>query len=411
VRRSNGRPTRRAPARHSPFYDLLDALGRPGCALCSLADRTRWRYLDSLAYENVNDIATREKLRVALGFCNRHAWFFVENVREVFGAGIIYRDLLHAVQHRSARADRARDPFTPNGPCIACRAEIETVDDAIETLVESLASPDLRDALLASDGLCVPHLRRAVATARGEAQANLLSLVTAAWERSSDEGPRLRIRAVGASAGFGVDDDAFANSMPGSASSGTTLVPLTNEPFACAVCRAVRASLNGFASWNDLDDGEGGVCNVHAWWSADASAPILYRRQIGVAREAVGAEVGLSGRSFVSQAIRNLGLSRPAVDPPRLPIRCVVCRHQVAVESRLGADYHGTLCVPHLRRALAFGMSDVLTAQRDTWQELDRLLGEYLRKEDYRFRAEPRGIEQASPRWAVALIAGEPGIR
>ena len=403
---------RRATGRHSPFYDLLDALRQPGCGLCTLAARTRWRFLDSLAYENVNDIATRQKLRDALGFCNRHAWFFVENVREVFGAGIIYRDLLHAVQRRAATG-RA-DPFQPGGPCIACLAENDALADTIDTLTESLDAPDLRQALQASDGLCVPHLRRALATAPPRSREILARLVSDAWESAADDLAILQTRAVGATDSLGVDEQVFDEAIsetaplpPGPGGSETS-------PFHCVVCQTVHADLAGFPKWTALDDGAGSLCNVHAWQEAGSDADDLYRRQVQATRDGLEGQIAADGKSFLAQAMHTLGFSRAAAAPWGslwLPLRCVVCRHQASLETVFCADARGTLCVPHLRRAVALGNPDAIADQPDTWHELDRLLGEYLRKEDYRFRAEPRGIEQSSPRWAVALIAGEPGIR
>jgi hypothetical protein len=69
------------------------------------------------------------------------------------------------------------------------------------------------------------------------------------------------------------------------------------------------------------------------------------------------------------------------------------------------------LCLPHLRRAVILRGAEAIEAVKPTWREIDRLLGEYLRKEDYRFRSEPRGVEQNSPRWIVALMSGAPGPR
>jgi len=44
---------------------------------------------------------------------------------------------------------------------------------------------------------------------------------------------------------------------------------------------------------------------------------------------------------------------------------------------------------------------------RDIVADLD----EYIRKNDYRFRGEPRGEEQRSPWRAVAMVAGARGLR
>lgn len=395
----------RTISRHSHFYDLLDALARPGCALCTLAAGARWRYLDSLAYENVNDPGVREKLRAALGFCNRHAWYFVERVRDVFGAAIIYRDVLHAVQRRAADGP-SPDPFSPSGPCVACVAERITVDGAIETLADAIQEPDLRAAFLESEGLCAPHLRRVLTLTHGTTRSDLLDLTSEVWEDVAADARRLRWRAAGAAVTFGTDELALYELGSNRA---RAALP-ADEPFVCAVCTAVRADLEGMTTWSELDRGDAGICNVHAWMTAGKDTLEIYRRQIEATRERAEA-LPPSTDSLVSQAIRSLGLTRPPTDMPLLPLRCVVCAHQAQVETRLCAEARGPLCLPHLRRALRLREADVVNQVRPTWNELDGLLGEYLRKEDYRFRSEPRGTEQESPRWVVALIAGQPGIR
>ena len=45
------------------YFNLRDALAQPGCPICTLVERVSSRYLDSLLYERVNDVGTREDLR------------------------------------------------------------------------------------------------------------------------------------------------------------------------------------------------------------------------------------------------------------------------------------------------------------------------------------------------------------
>jgi hypothetical protein len=137
----------------------------------------------------------------------------------------------------------------------------------------------------------------------------------------------------------------------------------------------------------------------------------LFRRQIasiGVRAEELARA---PGEVWLRQAIRGFGLGNGRTGIPRMPLRCVVCARQAAIENALCRVVEQPLCVPHLRRAVVARGPAAIDAVKPVWRGLDRLLGEYLRKEDYRFRGEPRGIEQRSPRWAVALFAGTPGIR
>ena len=175
----------RAASRHGLFYDLLDAFREEGCPICRLANRSVVRYLDVLAYENVNDPGTREKLRAARGFCNCHAWRYVEETRDLLGTAIIYRDVLHSVVEaiktqsspdlaqqiasliRPSAADTCGDrglaaTLAPAGECPACRARAGSVENYSHTLLEHLPEPDFRAAYETSAGLCYPHFRRAL---------------------------------------------------------------------------------------------------------------------------------------------------------------------------------------------------------------------------------------------------------
>ena len=63
------RPEHRRPvSTEATFEDLVDALGRPGCAICRLSTRRADRFLGSYIYEHVNDVELRANIREARGF-------------------------------------------------------------------------------------------------------------------------------------------------------------------------------------------------------------------------------------------------------------------------------------------------------------------------------------------------------
>ncbi len=393
--------------RHGTFYDLLEALAQPGCAICTLVARTRWRYLDSLAYENVNDPGVRARIRAALGFCNRHAWYFVETVREVFGAAIIYRDILHTVQRAVARGAGSR-AIEPAGPCPACEAERQAAEDALTVLTEAFDDPDLHRAFERSDGLCGPHLLQVAATGRTDERRRL---VAASLEHQQGNGmtpPQARWRAVGAPGLFPTDEQALT-----SGESDRVAAPSVElaDPFTCPVCTAVRSDLDRIASWESLDNQIGGLCNVHAWMPPGQDCLKLYTRQITTMAQRARELAEAGGKAWLPRAVRELRQRHSRADDMSFPLSCIACRRQAAIERSLCTLIVRPLCLPHLRRAVRQNGPEAMAAVRSSWRDLDHLLGEYLRKEDYRFRGEPRGIEQKSPRWIVALISGAPGIR
>jgi hypothetical protein len=119
-----------------------------------------------------------------MGFCRRHAWYFlglewasmhdslsmaalgeglVEAAEEVLDA------FLDAARPRPQRKRAARAPLeelaralAPAEPCPACQVQADHEGYAATVLVRILEDPGWRQRFLESDGLCLPHFRRAV---------------------------------------------------------------------------------------------------------------------------------------------------------------------------------------------------------------------------------------------------------
>ena len=189
------------------YHELIDACQEPGCPVCSLAQRAVRRHLEQVIYDSVNDPPTRARLRESLGYCYDHAWQLTQaGASTPLGVAFIYRDLLNTVTkvleeggyERPSRrftfsqvvetVDRnkpsvftqtAVQHLTPQKPCPACDHRDNMTTLYAIALMDALAENDarLRESLEATDGLCVPHLRRAMELARSEtAVANLLAI-------------------------------------------------------------------------------------------------------------------------------------------------------------------------------------------------------------------------------------------
>jgi nucleotide-binding universal stress UspA family protein len=81
------------PSRHMTYYDLSDALARPGCAVCRLVANAVDRYLRGLLHESVNNPGVRERLRASSGFCREHSWQ-LQRRGDPLSIAILWRDLL-----------------------------------------------------------------------------------------------------------------------------------------------------------------------------------------------------------------------------------------------------------------------------------------------------------------------------
>jgi hypothetical protein len=166
----------------------LEACREAGCPICRLEQKNVERYLDNQFYENVNSPKWRDRLRASHGFCREHAWLGVnKRLGDALGYSIIYQDVLNSILNRmkagdgpdlpsrgrrsllqqipeAARnmIDKALSALTPRKHCPVCEYRDETTRTLRSVLLEELKTPEMRNALQASEGLCLPHLRQAL---------------------------------------------------------------------------------------------------------------------------------------------------------------------------------------------------------------------------------------------------------
>ncbi len=183
--------------RDSTAFEVRDALAETGCPVCRLAVAAVDHHIASIAYEGVNDIAFRDRLRAAGGFCPGHAYRWLRDSHNVLGTALIYRDLLSAARRElegarpsgnlltrwrrsAARTDDAADAGSTLD-CPVCKTQREAEARYLDALFAVLSEPEASAAFLRSDGLCLPHAR--VALARGgqagaRVQAHTLDVLT-----------------------------------------------------------------------------------------------------------------------------------------------------------------------------------------------------------------------------------------
>ena len=171
----------------SIVYNLLEACRAAGCPICRLEQKSVERYLDNQFYENVNSPKWRDRLRASHGFCHEHAWLGVnQRLGDALGYSIIYRDIVNSVLTQLNEKDspgpsprrqmsllrqvpeatrkmiaKVLPALTPRKRCPVCEHRDETTHNTLAVLVEELETPEMTNALQASEGLCLPHLRLA----------------------------------------------------------------------------------------------------------------------------------------------------------------------------------------------------------------------------------------------------------
>jgi hypothetical protein len=180
-----------------------------------------------------------------------------------------------------------------------------------------------------------------------------------------------------------------------------------------------------------------GFCTTHAHrWLRDARSvlgtALIYRDAITAALRDLDEQPSSSTRGSPLRALFGLGSSGAtgstgsAGSPPSV---CVACRIQQDAQDRyldalLSGVASGSLgealdrsegvCLPHTLRAIERGgprAEPIRQRSRAVAERLVQHLDEVIRKEDYRFRHEPRtDDERAAPRRAVTWASGLEGF-
>jgi Family of unknown function (DUF6062) len=160
------------------YFVLLEEFKLPGCPLCSLAIKDGRSFLDSLLYESVLDVPLRLKLMDSFGFCNRHAWEIPKLpaiCSPAAGFAIFASDLLRKFNLLvGARAQEPRKKslwsfLFRHGSrklslemkarvCPACDHVAQFEAFHLADLLDSITESEFREALDASQGICLPHL-------------------------------------------------------------------------------------------------------------------------------------------------------------------------------------------------------------------------------------------------------------
>jgi hypothetical protein len=177
--------------------ELREAMGQWGCPLCRLAQKAERAYVDSVNYERVLDLNTRDALKASRGMCRRHTRMWEDVQGAALGLAIVYRisvlDLLRDTEpddsrgsslfRRQAKAEATAAALDATAGCPACEVERGAVHRFGTLLLQDIEDPEVQAALEASGGLCLPHLR-AVLGFKGAERAHdaLMRTQRAAWQ-------------------------------------------------------------------------------------------------------------------------------------------------------------------------------------------------------------------------------------
>lgn len=176
--------------------ELREAMAERGCPLCRLEARAEKLYLDSLTYERVLDLNTRDALKASRGLCASHTRGWRKVQGSALGMAIVYRisvlDLLRDTEsveqsprsflHREAGPAQLAETLAPSGQCPACALTEDTSNRFGDLLLKELRFDDVQTLLRDCGGLCLPHLRQTLARPRArKAFKTLIAVQREAW--------------------------------------------------------------------------------------------------------------------------------------------------------------------------------------------------------------------------------------
>lgn len=158
------------------YFDLLETLPLPGCAVCRLLERDDGRFLDTLLYEHPVDPTSQNDFRASRGLCHDHAWR-LPGYNNALAVGILYNAVLDELLQiseqtppgrsggafrRSGAGDALAAALDARKPCPACVAREQAEDRYLLVLGENVTDERLWSAWQESSGLCLPHFRGAL---------------------------------------------------------------------------------------------------------------------------------------------------------------------------------------------------------------------------------------------------------
>lgn len=176
--------------------ELREAMAEWGCPLCRLETRAERLYLDSLNYERVLDLPTRDALKASRGLCAHHSRGWQALQGSALGIAIVYRvsvlDLLRdtdvsekptvSLLRRTGGPTKVATALEASGPCPACALLEDTSRRFGDLLLKELKFDAVQRLLRDCGGLCLPHLRTTLSRpGAGKTYKTLIEVQRQAW--------------------------------------------------------------------------------------------------------------------------------------------------------------------------------------------------------------------------------------
>ncbi len=158
------------------YYDLLEALPQADCVVCRLVDVAVRQHIDMFVYENITNLARREEIRLAHGYCSVHTTIFMNGYGRLLSLATVEQDILANVLRRVDHAlsnpakggslvggllhtmnKAIRGALLPSRACPLCDYERSQEKVILGTLVQFIDDPAMAAAFERASLLCLPH--------------------------------------------------------------------------------------------------------------------------------------------------------------------------------------------------------------------------------------------------------------
>jgi Family of unknown function (DUF6062) len=182
------------------YFALWETCLKPGCPVCRLVQDSLEHFVDGVFHEMVNNTGADWQLSRTLRFCKDHIrLLFDAHLRDPHELTILYHDMLVKIlsdlvlaslpkpetgvssihpgrlpKNLARQVESSHQALSPNERCPACRQQEQHTHVVIQSLLENLQDETFYQALVASSGLCLPHLRQALESIQSEDQFNRL---------------------------------------------------------------------------------------------------------------------------------------------------------------------------------------------------------------------------------------------
>jgi len=190
------------------LIDFHEGCASGECLLCYRTAKTTRRYLQAFLHESVCDVGMRERLVASRGFCREHGWALVQIESQQYSDGMgtatVYEHMLSevlvdlevalqcpaprrwrwgqgvAAWWRGGVKNNLRRWLSPVRECPLCE-HVRTMSHIFASsllthLSHAKTAAETRAAYAQSAGLCLPHLRQALAQCRDDETRRFLIL-------------------------------------------------------------------------------------------------------------------------------------------------------------------------------------------------------------------------------------------